>query len=96
MILGRLEDFRDILPAHRAVAGLDLGTATIGVAVSDLFRQVASPLETIRRKNFGADAAHLLGILSARDIGGLVLGLIGSGLRRLRRNIAPGAGTKGA
>lgn len=75
MILDRLQDFRDILPAHRAVAGLDLGTVTIGVAVSDLMRQVASPLETIRRKKFGVDAAHLLGILSARDIGGLVLGL---------------------
>jgi len=75
LILGDLQCFREELPANRAVAGLDLGTVTIGVAVSDLFRQVASPLETIRRKKFGIDAAHLLDILEAREIAGVVLGL---------------------
>ncbi len=75
MIFDDLPGFREELPATRAVAGLDLGTVTIGVAVSDLFRQVASPLETIRRKKFGVDAAHLLDILTAREIAGVVLGL---------------------
>ena len=55
--------------------GLDLGTRTIGVAVSDTSRRVASPLETIRRTKFGADAAALLALAEARRIGGLVLGL---------------------
>ena len=55
--------------------GLDLGTKTIGVAVSDLFLTVATPLETIKRKKFGIDAAALIEILKARDIGGVVLGL---------------------
>ncbi|MEK6217489.1 MAG: Holliday junction resolvase RuvX [Boseongicola sp.] len=75
MILADLQGFREELTANRAVAGLDLGTVTIGVAVSDLFRHVASPLETIRRKKFGVDAAHLLDILAAREIAGVVLGL---------------------
>lgn len=63
------------MPNGQAVVGLDLGTVTIGVAVSDQLRQVATPLETIRRKKFGVDAAHLLRICAGRDIGGLVLGL---------------------
>jgi putative Holliday junction resolvase len=73
-----LEDpaaFLAALPPARALAGLDLGTRTIGVAVSDTGRRIASPLETIRRTRFGADAERLLGLAAARAIGGLVLGL---------------------
>jgi len=58
-----------------ALAGLDLGTATIGVAVSDVMRSVATPLETIRRKKFGLDAARLLDLTTHRMVTGLVLGL---------------------
>ncbi len=75
MILDDLRQFRNALPAARAVAGLDLGTVTIGVAVSDHLRRIATPLQTIRRKKFGVDADKLLGILIARDIAGIVLGL---------------------
>jgi putative Holliday junction resolvase len=63
-----------LLPG-RALMGLDLGTRTIGVAVSDTSRRVASPLETLRRTRFGADANALLELAAARRIGGLVLGL---------------------
>ena len=59
----------------QALAGLDLGTKTIGVAVSDSFCTVASPLETIKRRKFTADADQLMQILTARHIGGIVLGL---------------------
>lgn len=59
----------------RAIAGLDLGTKTIGVAVSDGMRSVATPLETVKRVKFGRDAEALLAILAQRDIAGLVLGL---------------------
>jgi putative Holliday junction resolvase len=45
------------------------------VAVSDTSRRIASPLETIRRTKFGADAAALLALAAGRRIGGLVLGL---------------------
>ncbi len=68
-------DFAAALAPGRALMGLDLGTRTIGVAVSDTGRRVASPLETIRRTRFAADAGRLLVIAGARTIGGVVLGL---------------------
>ncbi|TDQ56441.1 putative Holliday junction resolvase [Phaeovulum veldkampii DSM 11550] len=63
------------LPRAGALAGLDLGTKTIGVAVSDGLRRVASPLSTIRREKFTLDAAALLKIVAERDLKGIVLGL---------------------
>lgn len=70
-----MADFIAALPRDTALAGLDLGTKTIGVAVSDRLLSVASPLETVRRKKFGIDAAAVRAIIEARDIGGVVLGL---------------------
>lgn len=75
MILPDIEDFLAALPANRAIAGLDLGTVTIGVAISDLRRQVATPVEVIRREKFTLDAARLLALLAARGAAGIVLGL---------------------
>lgn len=69
------DSFRAALPPTGALAGLDLGEKTIGVAVSDLRRGVATPLETIRRKKFTLDAARLLEIVKARAVAGIVLGL---------------------
>lgn len=63
------------LPPQGALAGLDLGEKTIGVAVSDLRRSVATPLETVKRVKFTQDAARLLEIARARGLAGLVLGL---------------------
>ncbi|MFT5001135.1 MAG: putative Holliday junction resolvase [Paracoccaceae bacterium] len=68
-------DFAKVLPPHRPLLGLDLGTKTIGVALSDLMLTVATPVETIKRKKFGLDAAALLKISGGRDVGGLILGL---------------------
>jgi len=67
--------FAAALPSGRALMGLDLGTATIGLAVSDTGRRIASPLRTLRRSKFTADAAALLAVAAERGIGGLVLGL---------------------
>lgn len=75
MIAADWDDFRADLPASGPLVGLDLGTHTIGVAISDGFRQVASPLETIRRKKFGIDAKTLLAICEHRDVAAIVLGL---------------------
>ncbi|WP_085307258.1 Holliday junction resolvase RuvX [Planktotalea arctica] len=75
MIYESLEDFAVALPAQRAIAGLDLGTKTIGVAVSDRLMSVATPLETVRRSKYTADAARLEQIFKAREIGGIILGL---------------------
>ncbi len=75
MICASAEEFVAALPSFGAICGLDLGTVTIGVAVSDSLRSVATPLETIKRKKFTLDAARLLEITKARDIKGIVLGL---------------------
>ena len=74
-VIEDIAEFRLALRQGRALAGLDLGTKTIGVAVSDRLLSVATPLQTIRRVKFGQDAAALLDIVAAREIGGLVLGL---------------------
>ena len=75
MIYETLDAAAEALPPMRALAGLDLGEKTIGVAVSDRLLTVATPLETIRRKKFTLDAERLIAILDAREIGGIVLGL---------------------
>jgi putative Holliday junction resolvase len=75
MICETPEEFLSAIPDMGAVAGLDLGTVTIGVAVSDVMRSVATPLETIKRKKFGVDAAKLLELTTHRLVTGLVLGL---------------------
>ncbi|WP_420337319.1 Holliday junction resolvase RuvX [Roseibium sp.] len=70
-----LEDFISAVPDRTRLIGLDLGTKTIGLALSDLGRGIASPMETIRRKKFTLDAEQLLKICSEQGVGGLVLGL---------------------
>ena len=75
MTFDDIEAFLVALPSFGAIAGLDLGTVTIGVAISDGSRQIATPVETIKRKKFGVDAEKLLALLNARDAKGIVLGL---------------------
>ncbi len=69
------EAFAATLAPRAALMGLDLGTKTIGVAVSDITRRIASPLKVIRRTKFTADAASLGTLVAERAIGGIVLGL---------------------
>ena len=61
--------------AGMRLMGLDLGTKTIGVATSDRTRQIATPVETVERKKFTADAARLLELAARENIGLFVLGL---------------------
>lgn len=75
MIMDDIAEFAAALPPMQALIGLDLGEKTIGVAVSDSFLSVATPLETVRRRKFGLDAARLVEIITDRRIGGVVLGL---------------------
>lgn len=75
MIVGDIAAFAAALPASGSIAGLDYGDKTIGVALSDLRRQVATPTEIIRRTKFTEDAARLMQIVAARQICGLILGL---------------------
>src|SRR5262249_25731944 len=62
-------------PERGALVGLDLGTKTIGVAVSDPDRRLATGVETVQRRAFKADAARLIAIASERHAVGFVLGL---------------------
>ena len=75
MILNDLAEFAALLPPNKAIAGLDLGDKTIGVALSDLRRGVATPIEVIRREKFTLDAHRLLDLLAARGAVGIILGL---------------------
>ena len=75
MICASIEDFAATLPSNRAICGLDFGDKTIGIAISDLRRMVATPAETLRRVKFTEDATRLLALLTARDIRGIILGL---------------------
>ncbi len=65
----------DSLPPTGKLLGLDLGTRTIGVAVSDGLRYTATPLETIPRTKFTADAARLLELIKQNAAVALVIGL---------------------
>jgi putative holliday junction resolvase len=64
-----------LLAPRGALIGLDLGTKTIGVAVSDPDRRLAAPVETIARKRFGLDAEHIFKLAHERRAVGFVLGL---------------------
>jgi putative Holliday junction resolvase len=70
-----LVDAAPLWPQRGALIGLDLGTKTIGVAVSDPDRKLATGVETIERKAFSADAVRLLALAAERRVVGLVLGL---------------------
>lgn len=70
-----LTDAVAVLPMRGALIGLDLGTKTIGVAVSDPDRVLAAGVETVARKAFQADAARLLTLAAERRAVGFVLGL---------------------
>ncbi|MGR1580453.1 Holliday junction resolvase RuvX [Thalassobius sp. S69A] len=75
MVLDEFDAYAAALPRDGALMGLDLGTKTIGVAISDVLRGVATPMETVKRKKFGLDAARLLEIAQARQVTGILLGL---------------------
>ena len=70
-----LEDLNAIVGANQRLIGLDLGTKTIGIAISDLLRSIATPVETWKRTKFTIDAEHLLQIAADENAGAFVLGL---------------------
>lgn len=70
-----LNELKTSLAPNARLLGLDLGDKTIGLALSDSRATIASPLETIRRSKFQADAARLLALIDEHDVGGLILGL---------------------
>lgn len=65
----------EAIPATGKILGLDLGTKTIGVAVSDAMRYSASPLETIKRTKFTQDAERIIALVAENNAVALILGL---------------------
>jgi putative Holliday junction resolvase len=74
-IVETAREFSALLPGGGALLGLDLGTQTIGVATCDAGWMFATPGKTLARGKFGADAAKLVELRSARGIKGVVIGL---------------------
>jgi putative Holliday junction resolvase len=70
-----IEGFAARLKAGARLIGIDAGTKTLGLALSDVTRTIASPLTVLRRSKFKEDAAALLRIAAEHQIGGFVLGL---------------------
>ncbi len=75
MSLFTLEELLHSLPPGKVLAGLDLGTKTIGIAISDLGLTLATPRQVIRRTKFTKDAEILLAMLERERVGGCVIGL---------------------
>jgi putative Holliday junction resolvase len=70
-----IEDLATNLQPGQAVAGLDLGTKTIGLAMSDIGRRFASPRPVIRRVKFGKDADALLAFADKEKVGAFIIGM---------------------
>lgn len=74
-VFNNLSDFNDLLQPKHPLIGLDLGTKTIGVSISDLLLKVANPLLTLKRKKLYLDLEVILSIISERSACGIVIGL---------------------
>ncbi len=70
--IGRI---KGLLKPGQRLLGLDIGSKTIGLALSDVTLMLASPAETIKRGKFTEDMEKLNRLIAAEDVGGLVLGL---------------------
>ncbi|MBE0533788.1 MAG: Holliday junction resolvase RuvX [Rhodospirillales bacterium] len=75
MAIVDIRDLRALVPPGRRIIGLDPGTKTIGIAVSDVSGRLATPLETLRRAKFKADAERLGRLVATHEVGGMVIGL---------------------
>ena len=70
-----IEELKPALPARARLIGLDLGEKTIGIALSDTLLTVATPMETLKRGKFSADAVKIEKIAAEQGAGGVVVGL---------------------
>src|SRR4249919_767029 len=73
--LGDIAAFAGRIGSAGRLIGIDAGTKTLGLALSDVTRTIASPLVVLRRKRFKEDAAELLRLVHEHGVAGLVLGL---------------------
>jgi putative Holliday junction resolvase len=70
-----LDEIATALPRNRRLMGLDVGTKTVGLALSDALLSLASPLQTLRRGKFVPDAQQLFALADRYEVGGLIVGL---------------------
>ena len=70
-----IEDLSKLLAPEARLLGLDVGTKTIGLALSDVTRSIATPYHTVRRTKFTEDAKVIATAIAEHDVGGLVIGL---------------------
>jgi putative Holliday junction resolvase len=94
-----IDELPALLAPDSRLIGLDLGEKTIGLALSDVKRTIASPLETLPRTKFKADSEKLLGLATKFSAGGLIVGLpknmdgsegpSAQSARAFARNLAP-------
>ena len=70
-----LNELNRLVPKHARLLGLDLGEKTIGLALSDTSRTIATPMLTLKRGKFAVDAEQIAVIISEQIVGGLVIGL---------------------
>jgi putative Holliday junction resolvase len=70
-----LDDLKPRLRPGQRLLGLDLGSRTIGIAISDLTFAVATALYTIKRTKFRRDAAEILALCEKENVGGIVIGM---------------------
>ena len=75
MTVRKLIDLNDHLPPNRRLLGLDIGEKTVGLALSDLGRTIATPMETLILKKFSRTATQLLDICVEHDVAALIIGL---------------------
>ncbi len=75
MILGKIEDLKNNIPEEGRLLCLDIGTKTIGLALSDGMRIVATPTETLQREKFTKDAEKLIQMIEEFRICAMVIGL---------------------
>lgn len=70
-----VDQLKSTLAASTRLLGLDLGEKTIGLALTDTLLTVATPMETLKRGKFTADADKLQVIIEKQNVGGIVVGL---------------------
>lgn len=75
MVVSNLAELKARVPKGRRLMGLDLGTKTIGLALSDVSLTIATPFDTLKRGKFSADVERLRKIFEDQQVAGLVLGL---------------------
>ena len=70
-----LNDLKSHMKMGQRIIGLDLGSKTIGIALSDSLLTIATPMELIKKKKFSIDSIRILEIIKEQNVGAIILGL---------------------